>query len=117
MLREAMEEAGIDPALVEAREIDTDEAAEGERFPGSPTIRIDGEDLQPPGEGDPIGLSCRVYRRRDGRSSPLPDPEDLREALRAAARMRGLTRGRFVGSDPPELERPVQVPEQPTKYE
>ena len=89
MLREAMKEAGIDPALVEAREIDTDEAAEGERFPGSPTIRIDGEDLQPPGEGDPTGLSCRVYRRRDGRSSPLPDPEDLREALRAAARTRG----------------------------
>jgi hypothetical protein len=26
-----------------------------------------------------------VYRRRDGRITPLPDPEDLRDALRAAA--------------------------------
>jgi hypothetical protein len=34
-------------------------------------------------------LGCRIYRRRDGRISPTPDPDDLREALRlAAARMR-----------------------------
>jgi hypothetical protein len=26
-----------------------------------------------------------VYRRRDGRLSPTPDPHDLREALRRAA--------------------------------
>jgi hypothetical protein len=32
-----------------------------------------------------IGLSCRVYRRRDGRISPTPDPADLRVALAAAA--------------------------------
>ena len=47
---------------------------------GSPTIRIDGEDLFPPGE-EPAGLTCRIYRLRDGRVSPLPDPADLREAL------------------------------------
>ena len=32
-----------------------------------------------------LGLTCRVYRRRDGRITPLPDPDDLRDALRAAA--------------------------------
>ena len=85
ILREAMDAAGMDPGSIELREIDTDGAAERERFPGSPTIRIDGSDLQPPEEGDPIGLSCRVYRRRDGRISPLPDPDDVAEALRAAA--------------------------------
>jgi hypothetical protein len=26
-----------------------------------------------------------LYRRRDGRISPTPDPDDLREALRRAA--------------------------------
>jgi hypothetical protein len=36
----------------------------------------------PPPAGEPTGLTCRVYRRRDGRYSPTPDPADLREALR-----------------------------------
>jgi 8-oxo-dGTP pyrophosphatase MutT (NUDIX family) len=85
MLREAMEEAGLDPDSIEAREVTTDASAEREQFVGSPTIRIDGRDLQPPVEGEPTGLSCRVYRRRDGRTSPLPDSEDLRDALRASA--------------------------------
>lgn len=83
MLREAMEEAGLDPDSVEVREIDTDESARGEGFVGSPTIRIDGDDLQPPPDGEPTGLACRVYRRRDGRVSPLPDPQDLRDTLRS----------------------------------
>ena len=29
----------------------------------------------------PIGLSCRIYRPADGRPSPTPDPQRLREAL------------------------------------
>jgi hypothetical protein len=85
MLREAMHAAGLDPDSIEVREVDTDESAAREEFVGSPTIRIDGRDLQPPVEGEPTGLACRIYRRRDGRVSPLPDPEDLRDALRAAA--------------------------------
>jgi hypothetical protein len=80
-LRAALEEEGLDPG-VQLRHVDSDEQAERERFPGSPTIRIDGEDVVPPGEGDPVGLTCRVYRLRDGRSSPTPDPADLREAIR-----------------------------------
>jgi hypothetical protein len=44
-----------------------------ERFVGSPTIRVDGVDVQPP-VGEPFGLTCRVYHRRDGRVSPTPDP-------------------------------------------
>jgi hypothetical protein len=84
MLRETMDEEGMDPARIEVREIDTDESAEREAFVGSPTIRIDGADIQPL-EGAPTGLACRVYRRRDGRTSPLPDPEDLRDSLRSAA--------------------------------
>lgn len=82
-LRAAMAELGLDPSAVALREVHTREQAEGERFVGSPTIRIDGIDIQPPGE-EPCGLACRVYHRRDGRVSPTPDPEDVRDALRAA---------------------------------
>ena len=83
-LRAAMAEVGLDPAAVEVKEVRTHADAAAEGFPGSPTIRIDGRDVQPPGEGDPKGLTCRIYRRRDGRVSPTPDPEDVRAALRAA---------------------------------
>jgi hypothetical protein len=75
-----MAERGLDPGSIELTEIDTEAAAQDARFVGSPTIRVDGEDIQPVGD-DPIGLSCRVYRRPDGGVSPLPDPADVRAAL------------------------------------
>jgi hypothetical protein len=81
-LREAMAEAGLDPGAVELHEIESEEDAARESFVGSPTIRVDGVDVA--GTAEPDGgspLTCRVYMRRDGRPSPLPDPEDLRAAL------------------------------------
>ena len=81
-LRSALTELGLDPEAIDLREIATGDAADAERFTGSPTIRIDGADVQETGE--PTGLTCRVYHRRDGRVSPVPDPDDLRDALRAA---------------------------------
>lgn len=84
MLREQMRELGLDPSALRVTEITGGQDAERAGFPGSPTIRIDGADFQPPGPDQPGGLTCRVYRRRDGRPSPLPDPEDLREALEKA---------------------------------
>jgi hypothetical protein len=86
-LRQAVADAGLDPSEIEVREIETDSHAERERFVGSPTIRIDGRDLQPPGPSEPLGLTCRIYRLRDGRVSPTPDPADVRDAiLRASGR-------------------------------
>ena len=82
-LREEMSTLGLDPARVEIREIETDAQAEDENFVGSPTIRIDGVDIVDPGT-QPPALTCRIYRRRDGRISPTPDPADVREALAAA---------------------------------
>lgn len=79
-LREEMAGLGLNPAAIELREVETDEAAGREGFVGSPTIRVNGRDVQAPG-AEPVGLSCRVYRARDGRTSPLPDPVDLRDAL------------------------------------
>jgi hypothetical protein len=82
-LRAAMADLTMDPSRVVVREVETQAQAGEERFVGSPTIRIDGVDVQPPGE-EPAALTCRVYHRRDGRISPTPDPADVREALRAA---------------------------------
>src|ERR1700686_700114 len=82
-LREALADTGLDPDCVIVREVGNEIGAEAESFVGSPTIRIDGVDVQPPGD-EPTGLTCRVYRRRDGRISPTPDPADVRDALLAA---------------------------------
>jgi hypothetical protein len=80
-LREVLRELGREDEPVHKRSIDTDEQALKEKFPGSPTIRVDGVDAFPPTGDDPIGLTCRVYRLRDGRYSPTPDREELRESL------------------------------------
>ena len=85
-VREALSELGLSGVEVHTREIETDDDAQAAGFVGSPTILIEGEDLVPAADEEPIGLSCRVYRRRDGRISPIPDPDDLREALARAAR-------------------------------
>jgi hypothetical protein len=86
-LRAALAQLDL-PDNVQLREIRTDDEAVAEAFTGSPTILIDGVELMTVlgrGAGDePAGLNCRVYQRRDGRVSPTPDPEDLRDALVAA---------------------------------
>ncbi len=82
-LRDAMRDVGLDPTAVLVREVRNEAEVEHERFVGSPTIRIDGQDVEP-AEGEPYSLSCRVYHRRDGRISATPDPADIREALLAA---------------------------------
>ena len=82
-LRAAMTDTGLDPGAVTVVEIRDDAAAARERFTGSPTIRVDGRDVVP-SDAEPVQLACRVYRRRDGRVSPVPDPDDLRDALRRA---------------------------------
>ena len=82
-LRAAMSELGLDPAAIDVRAVESEAAAEAERFIGSPTIRIDGEDVVDPGD-EPTGLNCRVYFRRDGRVDAVPDPQDVRDALRRA---------------------------------
>ena len=81
IVRDALAAEGLDPEAVEMREMETADDAERERFVGSPTIRIGGHEVSP-AEGEPVGLTCRVYRLRDGRISPTPDPSDIREAIR-----------------------------------
>lgn len=83
-VREALSDLGLSDVEVHMREIETDDDARAAGFVGSPTILIDGKDLVPAADDEQIGLSCRVYRRRDGRVTPIPDPDDLRDALQRA---------------------------------
>jgi len=82
-LERVLREEGID-AAVDLIEVESDEQARSERFPGSPTVRLDGVDALPAPQAEPFSLTCRVYRLRDGRVSATPDLEDLRDAVRRA---------------------------------
>jgi len=80
LLRAALRELGHPDHPVTVRWVETDEEASALGFVGSPTFLVDGHDVVP-SESERTGLACRVYRRRDGRVSPLPDSGDLRDAL------------------------------------
>jgi hypothetical protein len=80
LLTDVLRERGLD-AAVERREVYTQAEAEELRFPGSPTIRIDGRDVDPEGASARPALTCRIYRLPDGRVSPVPSREALEAAL------------------------------------
>ena len=84
-LRDVLAEQGVDAAIRLVRVASEEEAADL-GFLGSPSIRIDGVDIDPtaPGRAE-YGLTCRAYTRPDGRISPLPPREMIVAALRQAA--------------------------------
>jgi len=64
--------------------IETLEQAEEARFLGSPSVRINGVDVEPgAGERRDFGMKCRLYRS-DGGQSGVPPQAWIESALRAA---------------------------------
>lgn len=59
----------------------TDAEAKKLMFPGSPTVRINGEDVEPHQTGVP-SLACRLYENR----SDIPPEQLLRTAILGAKR-------------------------------
>ncbi|MDQ3863750.1 MAG: thioredoxin family protein [Actinomycetota bacterium] len=78
-LREVLAEEGID-AEVELVAVNAEEDARRLRFPGSPTIRVEGKELFPVSEREDWRLGCRVYATPEGLEGS-PTAEMLREAL------------------------------------
>ena len=81
-LRKILAEEGI-RAAIDIVKVEKQEDAEKFRFLGSPTIRINGLDIDP--SVDPhYAVTCRAYVLEDGRISPLPSEAMIRKALRKA---------------------------------
>ena len=83
-LRELLQADGgsAEVHLVRVEDADT---AEREHFLGSPTVRIDGEDVEPgAGERTDFGLKCRLFRTPDGVQG-MPADEWVLAALRRSA--------------------------------
>ena len=80
LLDDVLTEGDLD-AQVRVREVRTQTEAEELRFPGSPTIRVDGRDVDPDGSSARPALNCRIYHKQDGSVSPVPTREQLEAAL------------------------------------
>lgn len=87
-LCQLMEEAQVD-APVELKHVRSIEDAAHERFLGSPTLRIDGRDVDPSAaQREDYGLKCRLYATDRGLRGEIPD-----ELITVA-----LTRGRHANA-------------------
>ena len=84
-VRRLAEEAGAELVL---RGVETPEDAERERFLGSPTVRVDGFDVEP-GAADrtDYGIKCRIYRS-GGEQSATPPDDWIRAAIEDAVTCR-----------------------------
>lgn len=80
LLEQVIRDEGV-RARVHIHRIETNEEATAAHFPGSPTIRIDGVDIEehPP---ETIALACRAYQQDDGTVSALPPRRAIAAALR-----------------------------------
>lgn len=92
IIRDVMARHGLTATLVDVDATDPAVAA-SHRFPGSPTVRVNGVDVEPhfvdPGDYTP---RCRLYRIRGGLGG-LPDAAWVEDALlRAAGERRGARR-------------------------
>jgi hypothetical protein len=67
-------------AEVELVAVNNDDEAQWLRFPGSPTVRVDGRDLFPAPEREDWRLGCRIYATPQGLKGS-PTAEMLKEAL------------------------------------
>lgn len=79
-LKEVLKEEGIEAEL-QLVAVNTDEEAQKMKFPGSPTIRVDGQDLFPTAGQANWYLGCRVYVTPEGLKGS-PTAQMIRAALR-----------------------------------
>jgi hypothetical protein len=84
LLRRVLAEEGRTTSLIKIA-VETSAQAATTRFLGSPTIRVNGRDIEPARADEPGGaMSCRLYRTERGESG-VPPEALLRAAVRSLA--------------------------------
>lgn len=82
-VREVLKEEGLTAEVVEVN-VPDEAIARSLGFLGSPTIRVNGLDVEPPARSSKqFGMMCRIYTE-GGRREGLPSRELIRKALREA---------------------------------
>jgi len=81
LLEQVLADRGLE-FEIEQLEVRTEEEAETLGFVGSPTILVDGRDVDDIGAKGRPSLTCRIYHLDDGRVSPVPSRRQIEDALR-----------------------------------
>lgn len=81
-LKQALESEGVS-AKIEQVLVRDHGMAESLGFPGSPTIRIDGRDVEPESSLGRPGLACRLYHDPEAGGAGIPSLDLIRRAVRA----------------------------------
>jgi hypothetical protein len=88
-LRSLLQAGGFADAPIDLVRVTDAETAQRERFLGSPTVRVDGEDVEPgAGARTDFGLKCRLFATPDGLRG-MPEDEWVLSALSAPASRAG----------------------------
>lgn len=83
LIEDVVRAVGV-PAEIESHEVKTEEDASRLGFLGSPTVRVDGVDIDPVARASKdYGLKCRVYRTGN-RFAGVPPRELLERAIKEA---------------------------------
>ena len=86
LVEQILREEGV-RAEIQTTQICDQAAAAEAKFPGSPTIRVNGHDVEARGPGsDPAVVGCRLYPDSGG----IPSVETVRRAVRAERQREGL---------------------------
>ena len=87
-LRELLNDSGAADTAIELVCVEDANEADRQRFLGSPTVRIDGEDVEPGADQrSDFGLKCRLFATPEGLRGTPPD-EWVLGALERARRRR-----------------------------
>jgi len=85
LIRETMSELGADSSIEIVKVVDHEDAVV-KRFLGSPSIRVNGKDLEIEENGTTqYSMRCRLYRTDEGQRG-IPPKELLTKAIKAARR-------------------------------
>jgi hypothetical protein len=83
LLQQVMDEEGI-TASVQMINVESEAAAKNHRFLGSPSLRVNGEDIEPEARtATDFGMKCRIYDN-EGAPGGVPSKSIIQQALRAA---------------------------------
>jgi hypothetical protein len=81
LLQQVMDEEGI-TASVQMINVESEAEAKSHRFPGSPSIRVDGEDIEPEARtATDFGMKCRIYDN-EGVPGGVPSKSIIQQAIR-----------------------------------
>ena len=79
-LQEVLNEEKIEEEIL-LKKVASKEEATKLKFTGSPTVLINGIDIDPPDKNSYFALNCRAFKKENGEISPIPPINMIRKLV------------------------------------